>query len=71
MLKALAHWVLRNECCHTWGKWSKPSETVMAGSEFGMGWLAVIQERECEKCGVVQTRTLPKLRRLKSATKDR
>lgn len=58
-------------CCHKWGKWSKPSETIMADSDLGLGWLAVIQERTCEKCGIVQTHRLPKLRRLESATKDR
>ena len=71
MLKAIARWILRNECQHTWGKWSKPSETVMADSAHGMGWLAVIQERECERCGIVETRAVPRLRRLESATKNR
>lgn len=71
MLKALARWILKNECVHDWDKWSQPSETVMADGLHDLGWLAVIQERSCAKCGFVQTHELPKLRRLASATKDR
>lgn len=58
-------------CWHRWGMWSKPSETIMANGNFDLGWFAVIQERTCEKCGLVATHRLPKLRRLESATKDR
>jgi len=63
--------ILFGYCWHRFGKWSKPSEAIMADSAFGMGWLAVIQERTCEKCGLLQTRPVPRLRRLDSATKDR
>jgi hypothetical protein len=59
-------------CWHRWGKYSAPSETIMCdGTDYGMGYFAVIQERTCEKCGMVQTHRLPGLRRLESATKDR
>jgi hypothetical protein len=43
----------------------------MTDGHHDLGWLAVIQERSCEKCGLVMTHELPKLRRLASATKDR
>ena len=63
---------LRDWCWHKWGKWSEPSETIMSdGSSYGMGFFAVIQERRCEKCGLYQVHRLPKIRRLKGATKDR
>ena len=63
---------LFNICWHRWGKWTQPSETILCvDSDYGMGFFAVIQERTCEKCGIVKIRRLPKLRRLESATKDR
>lgn len=63
---------LRGWCWHKFGKWGQPSETIMAdGSDYGLGFLAVIQERTCEKCGLIQTHRLPKLRRLKGATDER
>lgn len=58
-------------CWHKWGKWSAASETICADGDHSIGYLAVVQERVCDKCGLIDTHRLPKLRRLESATKER
>lgn len=62
-------------CWHRWGKWSDPTNGIY--SPFGpmgyseVGYFAVAQMRICQKCGIAQHRTLPKVRSLESLKKEK
>lgn len=58
-------------CWHKWGKWSPPENGIACDSPHGLEWFAVSQTRACGKCGVIQVRHIPNLRRLDSGKESR
>lgn len=62
------------DCWHRWSKFSEPLQTIIADSDHGLGHFAVIQTRTCEKCGLLDYRTVrrgyKRLRSLKGAAEE-
>lgn len=58
-------------CWHRWGRWSSPHNGIFMKSESAIGYFAVCQLRECDKCGKAEYRRLPKVRSLDELKKER
>jgi hypothetical protein len=58
-------------CWHNWGKWSDPVDGIMENTTHSMGYFRVIQMRQCERCGIAQTRKLPNMRSVKSLKEEK
>ena len=53
---------IKPDCEHQFGKWSEPRSAVLTKDKYGSGYMAVVQDRFCEKCGLYEYRELPEIR---------
>lgn len=51
-------------CWHKWKKWGPLQETIASGSPGWGGYYAVVQMRECDKCGKIQAREVKDMRKV-------
>jgi hypothetical protein len=53
-------------CWHKWGKYSDPVNGIACTPLSDTGYFKVIQMRICEKCGLADIRSVPKMRHIDS-----
>lgn len=51
-------------CWHRWEKWGEPQEAILKGDYYGTKKFVIVQQRRCEKCGIIQLSQINRLDKL-------